>query len=442
MPRIRNPSKTSWRPSIGHISYPTLPNEPDAFDVGAPTENTEEENPAVRELLNRHAERLREMRTHVENIQAIHDDEFNITVREANARINELTASLSDKDELIAFRDEKIQRLERELASRPHTSVESEGEGKPPEWNNRTESSDRLETRKIKTIVLSDPDEFTGKNEPRIDDWALKIQSKLKRNAHLFPTEDLKIGYVQNLLGGQALRRLEPRFREGSKNPYSTASDIVADLRRMYGDPNRELAASNAFRDLRMKSNFTDFWAEFQRLSGELDHSERHLLKEFIHKLTPELQRQLAVDFRRATDLYETASLVREVTERWKTADTIENENQKRKSNAAVVKNAIVTPSLGANKPLGTTRTGTTSAPASTANTTRLLTRAPSRVPRTPHPDPVKEKSMVEGRCFNCNEYGHISRECPKPKVLKVNEVTELSDDEDSGKEESLPKSR
>ena len=410
---------------MGHISYPQLPDETDT-----PAEGTTKET-----LVDSLTEQLAEYRRHVEETQALHAEEFETTVQEANTRINELSSALADKEEIIALKNEKIKRLEKELANKPQNTVESEKDSTESEEESNTVES-ALETRKVKTIVLSDPDPFTGKDEPRIDDWALKIQSKLKRNVHLFPTEDLKIGYVQNLIGGQALRRLEPRLRDKAKNPYRKAKEIIEDLRRMYGDSNRRLTAANAFRDLRMKgNNFNDFWAEFQRHSSELDHSESHLLEEFIHKLSPALQKHLSVDCDEAKDLYELADKVRKTTDRWRTADGIE-------AKSARYKAALARPNASEGTTTDTKTRNNSRAPSTPASgsapsaSTRLLTPATARSTRSPNPDPVKERSMVEGRCFNCGEVGHIAKECTLPKIVKLNEIVkELSDAEDSGKE-------
>ena len=49
-------------------------------------------------------------------------------------------------------------------------------------------------------IILFDSNEFTKKDEFRIDDWTLKIENKLQKNVSFFSTKNVKIEYVQNLI--------------------------------------------------------------------------------------------------------------------------------------------------------------------------------------------------------------------------------------------------
>ena len=65
----------------------------------------------------------------------------------------------------------------------------------------------------------------------------------------------------------------------------------------------------------------------------------------------------------------------------------------------------------------------------------RSLTSFVFRTIRTPDSDPIKEKTMIEERCFNCNEIEHIVKNCPKSKMIKINEIVkEMKFDENSKK--------
>ena len=56
------------------------------------------------------------------------------------------------------------------------------------------------------------------------------------------------------------------------------------------------------------------------------------------------------------------------------------------------------------------------------------------RVIPTPDLDPIKEKTMVEKRCFNCNEMKHIVKNCPKSKTVKINEIVKKMKFEENSK--------
>lgn len=246
----------------------------------------------------------------------------------ANFHIDELIASLKNKNTIINLKNALIRQLKKEMIDKPKKSVERKKNESNEKSNHHfisfvnTESSVKI--KHVKIIILSDPNEFIDKNKLRIDDWALKIENKFNRNASLFSTEDLKIEYVQNFIDGQAFRCLKQRFRSNVKNFHETASAIVENFRRMYDDFNRRLKAVNAFRNLRMKNNnFNVFWAKFQKFSSEFDHGEFHLLKKFIYKLSFVLQKHFSMKCDKATDLYELAEIVKKTTNRWRTTKSI-----------------------------------------------------------------------------------------------------------------------
>ena len=256
------------------------------------------------------------------NLHETHQTQYEEAVTEANFHIDELIKTVDDKEKIIEakktisfFMKSKIRNLEKKLAKKPRNTVEADEEDFDRKSNHVSAEPTAVKIKK--TIILSDSDKFTDEEEPRIDSWALKIKSKLRVNASLFSNEKVKIGYVQNLIDGQTFRRLEPRFREDSRNSYLSANAIVEDLSRMYDDSNRQLTTVNALRRLRMKdNNFIDFWAEFQRLTAELKYSDEHFREKFIHKLSPFYQKHLSVKFDKTSDLYDLASIVKKTADR------------------------------------------------------------------------------------------------------------------------------
>jgi branched-subunit amino acid aminotransferase/4-amino-4-deoxychorismate lyase len=55
-------------------------------------------------------------------------------------------------------------------------------------------------------------------------------------------------------------------------------------LDRFFSDPDRRFTAQRAYRKLfQNKDNFATFWAEFQRLTIELDYSEETLIDDLRH---------------------------------------------------------------------------------------------------------------------------------------------------------------
>ena len=76
------------------------------------------------------------------------------------------------------------------------------------------------------------------------------MRSKLKANSDHYPTSDLQMGYVENRVGGTAIKHLAPRLRSGSVNPFKLAEEMLEVLERIFADPNRRITALQEFRKL------------------------------------------------------------------------------------------------------------------------------------------------------------------------------------------------
>ena len=314
----------------------------------------------------------------------------------------------------------KIQNLKKKLVKKPRDIIKTDE--KNFDRKSSHVSAEPFAIKIKKTIIFSNSDKFIDEKKSRIDSWTLKIKRKFCANANLFSNEEVRIDYVQNLIDEQTFRRLKLRFREDFKNFYSSVDVIVEDLRRMYDDSNRRLTAINALREFRMKrDNFTDFWTKFQRLTAELKYSDDHLREKFIYKLPPLYQKHLSIEFDRTPNLYNLTSTVKKTINRWKTADTVKNRISEYKITIA---NDVITDYVtsGSTNQKINNREVISSTPVMPVNTyNRALISFVQR--RTPNSDSTKEKIMTEKRCFNCDETGHIVKNCIKPKAVKLNEI-------------------
>lgn len=62
-----------------------------------------------------------------------------------------------------------------------------------------------------------------------------------------------------------------------------------------FGDPNRKQTARTKYWTLQQEDcEFSNFWAKFQWLAVELDHSKKTLIDNFIEKCYYTIQQQLA----------------------------------------------------------------------------------------------------------------------------------------------------
>lgn len=117
-----------------------------------------------------------------------------------------------------------------------------------------------------------------------------QMTGKLESNADHFPTEKLQMGCIQNRVEGLALSHSEPRTRKNSPRPFKACDDIMEYLEKGFEDPHRVQNAGNKFRALTQGGrSFDVFWAEFLRLSNELNRDHERLISDLTSKFSYDL---------------------------------------------------------------------------------------------------------------------------------------------------------
>ena len=137
-----------------------------------------------------------------------------------------------------------------------------------------------------RTPKLPDVDTLTdGKASPTWEEWIQKFHDKLEVNHDHFENERAKIAYVCSRTSAASV--LYARRRKDSKNPYTTAEEVIADLTRNLEDPDQR---KNAVRDyskfMQGTKTFHDFFSEFMRLASFLDKTEENLLDDLVNPST------------------------------------------------------------------------------------------------------------------------------------------------------------
>jgi hypothetical protein len=118
-----------------------------------------------------------------------------------------------------------------------------------------------------------------------------KIWSKLKTNYNYYPTEDLRIGYIENRVGSTAIKYLAPRLRTSTTNPYKTSDEMLETLEKVYRDPDHRTTALQEFWKLYQGNrDFNSFWTEFQHLAAEVDYSPETLIDKLYNKVSVDLE--------------------------------------------------------------------------------------------------------------------------------------------------------
>jgi hypothetical protein len=288
------------------------------------------------------------------------------------------------------------------------------------------------QTTAQKSTKLPDPPIFTGDSDPAIDDWLSKMRSKLKANSDHYPTPDLQMGYVENRVGGTAIKHLAPRLRSGSVNPFKSAEEMLEVLERIFADPNRRMTALQEFRKLYQgNKDFNSFWAEFQRLAAEIDYSPETLIDELRNKVSAELERAIITE----TDPVDVYALARK-------CQLYDQNIQKVKAREARFqdksRSARTMPARQPISPAPASAPASVPAPAkppTTSNALTVYTGPRNSQPRTPLTEEERQRLRAENGCFYCRNLGHRAAECPaKARTGMLTTVNLLEDQDSQGK--------
>ena len=105
-------------------------------------------------------------------------------------------------------------------------------------------------------------------------------------------------------------------MRDKTLNFFLFNFDMLQTLKNVFNNFNRKLIVINEFRALRMSDkNFHFFWAEFQRISFDLNYNENTLMTKMIHKLHSKLQRLIVIK-NSITNIYDLTKQCQRIYER------------------------------------------------------------------------------------------------------------------------------
>jgi hypothetical protein len=160
-------------------------------------------------------------------------------VDDAITTVRDLEETLAQKNAIITLKNTTIERLQREIGS-------------------------KREAIALKQFIkLPDPSIFESR-EQNIELWLSYIRNKFKANADHYPTDELKIIYIESRTGGEAALYIIPRIRETALNRFKTADEVLDLLSQVYKDSGRRYIAQRAYLKLYQgKRPFAEFWAEF-----------------------------------------------------------------------------------------------------------------------------------------------------------------------------------
>ncbi|KAJ5118154.1 uncharacterized protein N7515_010377 [Penicillium bovifimosum] len=230
--------------------------------------------------------------------------------------------------------------------------------------------------------------------------WRREIENKLLLNADHYPTEKHRMAYVANRCAGKAQAQLQPRLEPDAKDQYRTAEEMLDHLQLVFRDPQQRRIALREYGELKMKANenFNMFYAEFSRLALESKRDEELQKDDLFEKIPYRLQMLVAGDvYKEEVSMQDFVDACR------RGAITITRlqpppSNRFKKSESGGSHQTSSEDSTTSNA-----RASTSSSRTMAANRGRTNTTYEER-----------QALLKEGKCFNCREEGHLSRDCPK----------------------------
>ena len=378
----------------------------------------------------------REPKNLYDKLLRVHQEFYGISM-EKDVKIAELELRNQEKEgELITLQRKKTEidqllttlRSDKEEVDRQLADVENERDTFATQvarmMMNRTTSAQQSSPATIpsKSAKIPDPPLLTDGKEPRFEDWLLLMSQKLAANADHFDTPQLRKACVVSRCEGKARKHIIPRLRDDSMNPYTDSKDMLNHLKAIYDDPNRVTTAKHQFRQLYMKTGnkFHDFLSEFLHLAAEAGVAEEDWKDELFHKLTTELQKLCITASIQNGSFQEFSSAVSQTASR---LEVINHRTQRNRSFA---------PSNRDTTNKGTSQSGTAVKKEPTPSQGTSPTT--QRMGNAEH-----DRLMKEGRCFHCQERGHLARDCStKASTSELKELEQKApvneNDDDAGK--------
>ncbi|EEH17366.1 hypothetical protein PABG_07362 [Paracoccidioides brasiliensis Pb03] len=318
---------------------------------------------------------------------------------ERNNATDQAAVKQSQIDELIAERDELSHTLVRMTVSNQAAS-----RGVTPSETTR------------RSVKIDDPKHLTDGKEPKFEHWLSRMKNKLRENADHYPTERMRIAYIENRTDGDAARHIAPRMEEDHPERYQTAEEIFEHLKSIYEDANKLQNAKSDYRKLIMRNgdNYHEFVTKFLHLAGEAKIAKEDYKTDFNDKLSFDLQRTVAVANATTNTYAEFQKICAQAAHTLQTINATQKSKSLRGNGSNVFKQ----------------------------NTPRASDSQTSHSTSATKSSTIKEAlgARPDIQCYYCKEKGHIARNCPaKQKSQQV--ITELTENDtpepsaDSGKE-------
>lgn len=266
--------------------------------------------------------------------------------------------------------------------------------------------------RHSKHVKITDPPALTDGKEPTYEEWKIGMEAVIDANPDRFSTPEVRKAYILGRTDSRARRLLLPRMGADSANRYKDSKDMLEHLKEIFANPNEKFIAAEKLRRFFMRNSdsFHDFLAEFHYLADKSGVSTEAMREELYNRLTPKLQEMTFITWSNPQGTFQ--ELTECAARAASTLETIQSRQRGGRFGRSSTSTSITL--SGSNKQGGSSST--------TPTVKREETEQPGR--RIPN---------QERRCFNCQQIGHIARECPQKKPateLKGMEQEEHKDED------------
>jgi len=251
-----------------------------------------------------------------------------------------------------------------------------------------------------RSIKPKEPERFLG---GKSDDWHAWVRSlRLYLRTARVVADDERIQTALAFFGGNASLTAQPYFEMlENDRELGTFEAFIASMTAVYGQIDREGAAKNAIEALKMTGTAAEYTAEFVRHAQLTRYSEYDKKERYLQGLNAGLLRSLLtsvsnIEANRDAKEYKGGDVSLTFDELIREAIRLDNVNERVKRYA----------------PPRTTATAPRVAPKPTnrPNGSSTTEKDPNAMEVDPPATPAGPK------CYNCNKYGHLSRNCTEPR--------------------------